>query len=97
MDRLTRWKDGSRVMLYNLPLGDKFREKFSETILEMTALEADTAENKRRELHINANEVEVKAKNIVVSYVEQHPNSVAYVPLSMVRERSSVKVILTIP
>jgi hypothetical protein len=97
MDKLTRWSDGSRVRLYNLPLGDKHREKFSEAILKMTALEADTAESKRRELRVNANPVEVKAKNIVVSYVEQHPNALAYVPLSLVREKSSVKVIFTIP
>ena len=97
MDRLTRWEDGSKVMLYNLPLGDKFREKFSKNILNMTALEADSAELQRRELKINANPVYVKAKNIVVSYVEQNPNAVAYVPLVMVREKSNVKVIMTIP
>jgi len=97
MDRLTKWNDGSAVMLYNLPLGDKFRDKFSRNILNMTALEADAAETQRRELHINVNPVDVKAKNIVVSYVEQHPNALAYVPLVMVRDKSNVKVILTIP
>ena len=97
MDRLTRWQDGSKVMLYNLPLGDKFREKFSQNILNMTALQADSEELQRRELNIKVNPVEVKAKNIVISYVEQHPNAVAYVPLVMVREKSNVKVIMTIP
>ena len=97
MDRLTRWQDGSKVMLYNLPLGDKHRDKFSKSVLKMSALEADTQESKRRELRIKANDVQVKAKNVIVSYVEQHPNAVAYVPLDLVREKSSVKVVLTIP
>jgi len=97
LDRMTRWQDGTRVMLYNLPLGDKIRDKFSTSVLKMSALEADSQETKRRELHINANQVEVKSKNVVVSYVEQHPNAVAYVPLSLVRDKSNVKVILTIP
>ena len=97
LDRITRWQDGSRVILFNLPLGDKYREKFSETVLKMTALEADKQETKRRELRIKANDVEVKSKNVVVSYVEQHPNAVAYVPLNLVRDRSNVKVVFTIP
>lgn len=97
LDRLTRWEDGSKVMLYDLPLGDRYRDKFSKAILKMTALEADKQELKRRELRIKANDVEVKAKNVVVSYVERDPNAVAYVPLSLVREQSNVKVVLTIP
>jgi hypothetical protein len=97
LDRLTRWSDGSRVMLYNLPLGDKYRDMFSKSVLKMTALEADKQEIKRRELRIKANDVEVKSKNVVISYVEQHPNAVAYVPLSLVREKSGVKVVFTIP
>ena len=97
LDRLTRWQDGSKVMLFDLPLGDKYRDKFSKSILKMTALEADLQETKRRELRIKANDVEVKAKNVVVSYVEQNPSAVAYVPLNLVREKSNVKVILTIP
>ena len=97
LDRLTRWEDGSRVMLYDLPLGDKYRDKFSQSILKMTALEADKQETKRRELRIKANDVEVKAKNVIVSYVEQHPNAVAYVPLNLVREKAGVKIVLTIP
>ncbi len=97
MDRLTQWKDGSKVMLYNLPLGDKHREKFSQRILNMSALQADAEEAVRRENNVARNPVRVKAKNIVVSYVERHPNAIAYVPLSMVRDRSKVKVVMTLP
>lgn len=97
MDRITQWQDGSKIMLYNLPLGDRHREKFSKNILNMTALEADEAESQRREQNAAINPVRVKAKNIVVSYVERDPNAIAYVPLSMVREKSNVKVIATLP
>ena len=97
MDRITQWQDGSKIMLYNLPLGDRHREKFSKNILNMTALEADEAESQRREHNAAINAVRVKAKNIVVSYVERDPNAIAYVPLSMVREKSNVKVIATLP
>lgn len=96
MDKLTRWDDGKPVMLYNLPLGDKFREKFSQRILNMSALKADKLELQRRENHRAINPVKVKAKNIVVSYVERHPNAIAYVPLSEINDRASVKVVLTI-
>jgi hypothetical protein len=97
MDKLTRWDDGRRVMLYNLPLGDKHREQFSRRVLNMTALEADKLELERRANNRAINPVKVKAKNIVISYVERHPNAIAYVPLSQVRERSEVKVIMTFP
>lgn len=97
MDKLTRWNDGSRVTLYNLPLGDQDREKFSKSILEMTALEADKLETQRREQHKTVNPVKVKAKNIVVSYIERHPHAIGYVPLSEVNERSNVRVLMTIP
>lgn len=97
LDRITQWEDGSRIMLYNLPLGDRHREKFSKNILNMTALEADEAESQRREHNLAINSVRVKNKNIVVSYVERHPNAIAYVPLSLVRERSNVKVVATLP
>ncbi|WP_455220310.1 hypothetical protein [Kaarinaea lacus] len=97
MDRITHWEDGSKIMLYNLPLGDSHREKFSRNILNMSALEADEAESQRREHNLAINTVRVKNKNIVVSYVERNPNAIAYVPLSMVREKSHVKVIATLP
>lgn len=97
MDQITHWKDGSKIMLYNLPLGDSLREKFSENILHMSALEADEAESQRREHNLVMNPVRIKAKNIVVSYVERDPNAIAYVPLSMVREKSLVKVVATLP
>jgi hypothetical protein len=96
-DRITRWQDGSKIMLYNLPLGDSHREKFSRDILDMTALEADEAESKRRENNLAINSVRVKNKNIVVSYVEREPNAIAYVPLSMIRDKSNVKVVATLP
>jgi len=94
MDRVTEWKDGSKVMLYNLPLGDKHREKFSERVLNMSALQADEAESVRRSNNVAINPVHVKAKNIVVSYVERNPNAIAYVPLTMIRDKSNVKVIM---
>ena len=96
MDRLTHWKDGSKVMLYNLPLGDKHREKFSQHVLNMSALQADEAEMQRRDNNMAINPVRVKAKNIVVSYVERNPNAIAYVPLSLVRDRYNVKVVMTL-
>ena len=96
-DRITQWKDGSKIMLYNLPLGDKHREKFSQGVLDMSALEADEAESLRRENNVAINPVRVKAKNIVVSYEEREPNAIAYVPLSMIRDKSNVKVIATLP
>jgi hypothetical protein len=96
MDRLTQWKNGSKIMLYNLPLGDSHREKFSQRVLNMSALQADEAESQRRDNNVAINPVLVKAKNIVVSYVERNPNAIAYVPLTMVRDKSKVKVILTL-
>jgi len=96
LDRLNQWRDGSSVLLFNLPLGDKYRDKFSQKILNMTALDADQAESARREAHVNKNRVQVKASNIVVSYVEQHTNAIAYVPLSMVYDKSNVRVVLVI-
>jgi hypothetical protein len=96
-DRVTQWRDGSGITLYNLPLGDKHREKFSRNILNMSALEADAAESQRRGNNLVVNPVQIKAKNIVISYVERDPNAIAYVPLSMVREKSSIKVVMTLP
>ena len=96
MDRLTQWDDGSKIMLYNLPLGDKHREKFSRRVLNMSALQADEAESVRRDNNVAINPVRVKAKNIVVSYVERYPNAIAYVPLTMIRDRSKVKIVMTL-
>ncbi|WP_455201586.1 hypothetical protein, partial [Kaarinaea lacus] len=96
MDRLTQWEDGSKIMLYNLPLGDSHREKFSQRVLNMSALQADEAESQRRDNNAAINPVHVKAKNIVVSYVERYPNAIAYVPLSMIRDNSRVKIVMTL-
>jgi hypothetical protein len=63
----------------------------------MSALEADAAESQRRGNNLVVNPVQIKAKNIVISYVERDPNAIAYVPLSMVREKSSIKVVMTLP
>lgn len=94
MDRLTQWKNGSKIMLYNLPLGDSHREQFSQRVLNMSALQADEAESQRRDNNVAINPVHVKAKNIVVSYVERSPNAIAYVPLTMIRDNSKVKIVI---
>ncbi|HEY5602630.1 MAG TPA: hypothetical protein VIM41_05940 [Gammaproteobacteria bacterium] len=96
-DRITQWRDGSSIMLYNLPLGDEHREKFSQDILDMPAVAADAAELNRKGNQSAVNSGQIKAKNVVVAYVERDPNAIAYVPLSMIREKSNVKVVMTIP
>jgi len=64
--------------------------------LNMSALQADEEESIRRDNNAAINPVRVKAKNIVVSYVERNPNAIAYVPLSLIRDKSNVKVIMTL-
>lgn len=97
LERLTHWRNGARISLFNLPLGDKSRERFSRKILNMSALKADQLESQRRDENDPGNPATVKAKNIIVSYVERDPNAIAYVPISAIRTSSQVKVLFTIP
>ena len=97
MEKLIHWRNGSKISLYNLPLGDKSRERFSKHVLKMTSLKADQMELKRQEDLQSSNPPRVKAKNIIVSYVERDTNAIAYVPLSLIRASAQVKVVMTIP
>jgi len=97
MRHVSHWRDGSKIMPFNLPLGDKWREKFSQRVLNMSALEADLAESNRMSDGRAPMSGQVKAKNIIVSYIERNPNAIAYVPLSVIKKNSQVRVLMTLP
>jgi len=97
MNDITHWRDGSKIALYNLPLGDKWREKFSRGVLNMSALDADRTESNRKSVDNAFSPGYVKAKNIIVSYIERNPHAIAYVPLSAVKKNSQVNVLMTLP
>jgi len=97
LDRITHWDNGANIALYNLPLDDRWREVFSQSILNMSALDAANAESNRAITNKVGNLSHTKKVNLVVSYVARNPNAIAYVPLSMLRENTRVKVVMTLP
>jgi len=97
LDRITHWDNGANIALYNLPLDDRWREVFSQRILNMSALDAANAESNRAITNKVGNLSQIKKVNLVVSYVARNPNAIAYVPLSSISENTRVKVVMTVP
>ena len=96
-DRITRWPSGERILVLNLPLDNGERQRFSTEILDMSPLDAATEWSNRTITNRAQNEYRTKNADVVVSYIQHHPNAIGYVPAAAISDADSVRVVFSIP
>ncbi|MDH5326277.1 MAG: hypothetical protein OEZ68_08715 [Gammaproteobacteria bacterium] len=95
-DKVSRWSNGKKVTIFDLPMHSPGREVFSNTVLNMTSLEAATAASNRKITNQMRNIHKTKKDRLVASFVSRNESAIGYVSLKSVQGNSKVRIVYTI-
>ena len=96
MDRLSSWRNGKDIMVYNLPLASAGRELFSRKVLQMSVLDAATQASNRSITNRQSNRVQTRQQNVVAHYVANNPQAIGYVALDLARRQHNLRILFTL-
>jgi hypothetical protein len=96
LDRLSNWKNGKMITVYNLPVSTAARELFSRQVLNMSALDAATMESNRKITNRQNNSLQTRQQNVILHYVANDPQAIGYVPLRLAQDNDQVRVLFTL-
>lgn len=95
-DRVTTWKNGKKIALYNLPVASPVRGIFSISILGESAQEAAAQEENRKITNSLRNPSKTKRERLVVSIVSRKPNAIGYVAKKSTIGKTGIRIIMTL-
>lgn len=95
-DRVTTWRSGKKIELYNLPESQEAREIFSQKVLGVTSRGAVAAEAQRRTNNTLKNPSRTKRERLVVSIISRKKNAIGYVPEYLVKDKNNVRIVAVI-
>ncbi len=92
-DRVTAWRSGQRIEVYNLPDNQDAANVFAREVLGMSGRAAAAAELQRRTNNTLKNPSKTKRERLVFSIVSRHKNAIGYVPEYMVKDKKNIRVV----
>ncbi|MCK4586822.1 MAG: substrate-binding domain-containing protein [Gammaproteobacteria bacterium] len=92
-DRVTTWRSGQRIEIYNLPDNQDAAEVFAREVLGMSGRAAAAAELQRRTNNTLKNPSKTKRERLVLSIVSRTKNAIGYVPEYMVKGKKNIRVV----
>ncbi len=92
-DRVTTWKSGRRIEVYNLPDNQDAADIFARKVLGMSGQAAAAAELRRRTNNTLKNPSRTKRERLVASIVARKLNAIGYVPEYLVKKNSHVRIV----
>ena len=95
-DIVTQWDSGDKIAVYNLHVDDDTRENFSQKIFGESARKLAQAESNRKITNTIKNPSRTKSARLVTKLVAKNPNAIGYVPLSMAKQATNVRIVLQI-
>ena len=95
-DMITQWKSGNKIAVFNLRVDDNARETFSQKVFGESARQLAAAESNRKITNTIRNPTKTKSARLVSKMVSRNPDAIGYVPLSMAKGMSNVRIVLQI-
>ena len=95
-DIVTQWDNGNNIAVLNLRVDKNAREVFSQKIFGESAQKLAQAESNRKITNTIRNPSKTKTARLVLKIVSTNPNAIGYIPLSMIKEASKVRILLQI-
>jgi len=92
-DRVTTWRSGQRIEVYNLPDNQDAANVFAHEVLGMSGRAAAAAELQRRTNNTLKNPSKTKRERLVLSIVSRHKNAIGYVPEYMIKNKKNIRVV----
>lgn len=95
-DKVTTWENGNKIKVYNLPVESEAREVFSEKILNVSAMEAATAESNRKITNTIRNPTQTKRERLLISIVSKRPSAIGYAMEKSVAGKTGIRIVQTL-
>lgn len=95
-DRVTRWRSGERIEVYNLPDNSESAEVFAQKVLGTSAQAAEKAIANRKIINSLNNPPKTKRERLVVALISRKSNAIGYVPIYLVKDEKGVRVVAVI-
>jgi len=95
-DKRNFWKNGYEILLFELPVKDKSREKFSSTLLNKSAIASQSDWSNRYVKNTIKNTVKIKPQKLVAKFVSRNKYAIGYIPADIAKRQSNIRVIMTI-
>lgn len=92
-DRVTTWRSGQRIEVYNLPDNQEARDIFAKNVLGMSGQAAAAAEAQRKTNNTLKNPSKTKRERLVASIVARKRNAIGYVPEYLAKEKKGVRIV----
>ncbi len=97
LDRVGIWSNRSRVRVYNLPVGQQLRERFSRVVLGMSAQEAAKVLYNRKITNTLRNAQHTRDSRVVMYRLCRQVNAIGYLPASLAAKCGRLRVVMRIP
>ncbi len=95
-DKMTTWKDGKKIIVYNLPVSSRIREIFSYKLLHKSPSQAATAASNRVITNVIRNSTETKTARLVVSTVSRNPTAIGYTTYKNVKGKNNLRIVMAV-
>jgi len=95
-DIVTQWDNGEKIEVFNLHVDDESREAFSQKVFGESARKLASAELNRKITNTIKNPSRTKNARLVAKLVAKKPNAIGYIPISLVKEVSNVRIVMQI-
>jgi ABC-type phosphate transport system substrate-binding protein len=92
-DRVTAWRSGQKIDVYNLPDNQEAREIFARNVLGMSGQASAAAESQRKTNNTLKNPSKTKRERLVASIVARKRNAIGYVPAYLVEGKKGIRVV----
>jgi ABC-type phosphate transport system substrate-binding protein len=95
-DKVSFWKNGEEILVFELPVKSNAREKFAQNVLNKSAISSQRDWSNRFVNNTIKNDVKDKPQRLVARFVVLKKSSVEYVPESEIANLSGLKTMMTI-
>jgi ABC-type phosphate transport system substrate-binding protein len=95
-DNRAHWSSGEGIILFELPVKAAARQKFSQVILNKSSIISQRDWSNRFINNTIKNQVVTKPDRIVARFVNLKVNAIGYVPESIYKDSSNLRVVLII-
>ncbi|MEP1445143.1 MAG: hypothetical protein ABJK37_03385 [Paraglaciecola sp.] len=95
-DKVSFWKNGQEILVFELPVKSNAREKFAQTILNKSAISTQRDWSNRFVNNTLKNEVKMKPQRLVARFVSLKESAIGYVSESEINDLSGLKIVMII-
>jgi ABC-type phosphate transport system substrate-binding protein len=95
-DKVSFWKNGDEILVFELPVKSNSREKFAQNILNKSAISSQRDWSNRFVNNTIKNDVKVKPRRLVARFVGLKQSAIGYVPESEIANLEGLKIVMTI-